>query len=238
MAFSKTTNRRVARHDADTITLQCDQRCRHTKPGRCMRCFRPGVSTADYHNVKILFHVKHSSLSQAETRENFVKYCFDVDTPYQRIKRSNTTPHLFRSQLGFRSAAREANHRRVQCFNTRAHSLSMSCPCCQTGFSILRAQLIGNLAQQLIHAFACQPRHGCASTRKQIPLAFTHNITRPRFQKGWGAALRKKNPQVSLIGTVTSPLDTDRFDLFTTSTEPRRIEKRHRQALNVHPYLD
>lgn len=90
MAFPEPANRRIAGHDADPVPTQRDQSCPSAQTRGGMRRFGTGMATADHDDIKsAMFHVKHSSLSKAEARENLVEQGFDIHPAKQRFQ----SPH-------------------------------------------------------------------------------------------------------------------------------------------------
>ncbi|MEO1505511.1 MAG: hypothetical protein AAFU68_14955 [Pseudomonadota bacterium] len=61
-----------------------------TQTMRGMSCFRPSMATANYDDVKPairMFHVKHSLLSDAKPRENFIENVFASNLTHKSLQR-------------------------------------------------------------------------------------------------------------------------------------------------------
>lgn len=90
MAFPEAPNRRIAGHDAYPVPTQRDQSCPRAQTRGGMGSFGTGMATADHDDIKsAMFHVKHSSLSKTEARENLVEQIFDIHPAKQRFQ----SPH-------------------------------------------------------------------------------------------------------------------------------------------------
>ncbi|VVT10428.1 hypothetical protein RV134_260279 [Roseovarius sp. EC-HK134] len=89
MALAKPPNRWIARHHPDTSPVQRHQCGSHTDPRGRVRGLRASMPTTNNNDVK-MFHVKHLSFTQAEAGENFIEHHLDINTSYQRIKRSDS----------------------------------------------------------------------------------------------------------------------------------------------------
>ena len=86
VAFTKPADRRVARHHPNRIGAKRHQSHLRTHPGRRVGCLGSGVPASDHDDV-VMFHVKHSLLSDAEARENFVQQVLDIHPTEQRFER-------------------------------------------------------------------------------------------------------------------------------------------------------
>ena len=100
MPFSKTTNRWVTGHHTNSIAPQSYQRDCHIHPRCRMGRLGPGVTTADYDDIKMaLFHVKHSLFAQTEASENLIENMFHIYTTNDGVKLQHGFPDILSDQL-------------------------------------------------------------------------------------------------------------------------------------------
>ncbi len=81
VSFTQATNGRIAGHYPNAILAERYQNGPRAKARGSCRGFTAGVATPDHNNIDVgMFHVKHLSLPNAETRKDIVQQGFDIHT--------------------------------------------------------------------------------------------------------------------------------------------------------------
>ena len=218
MALAEPAHRRVARHRADLVAAEADQRDRRAHPRRRRRRLGPGMAAADDDDVEILRHGRASnafvprgtSLSDAEAPEQRIEHVLDAGLAGDPVERDSRAAERLGDDQQIRNRFGLAQRRLAP----RASAVPV--PGVERDLALARQQRRGPLDQQA----------GSESSRPAPVVADTERSTRPggrardrpwreRGSRRAGRLGGRPQPedQIRRLGRGAGAVDADRFDL-------------------------
>jgi len=236
MAFAKTADRRVARHDPDRGGGQRHQSGLRTHARHCMGGLCPRMAAADHHHVK-LFHVKHPSLAETEAGEYFSENRFYINASYQRIERPNSRMNLCGCKVRQRLAKIEVLMRLLERHQRLAHGEFMTRMGRQSRARGPLLQDIGEPGDKRVYPLSCHDPEIPSRPILKVGLGDEMYITDLCQIRESLALLGEKNPKIGRLRAISCARDPDLFDSVPSLAQTGGVENRNRQAVKVHPHL-